>query len=331
MASYSIGIDLGGTKIAAGIVADDGQLLHETSVPTPKTGRDDILGAIWRLVAELTRLAEERGWTPLIGIGVGTAGQVDFATGTVLRGTSNIEDWDDVPVRAWLGQHTDLPVWVDNDVNVLALAEKHLGAGRDADDVICLALGTGVGGGAIVGGHLLHGAFGGAAEFGHITVDMRGPVCKCGFRGCLELYASGTGIARLMREALAVPELADHPGRQAADLSRVSSRDVFAWYKAGDPVAHRVMADVFDALAAGVVSLIHTFNPRVVVLGGGVMRDGAWIRDAVEERVRRWGIPALVEGVDIRLAALGPEAGLVGAAWQAHVYHGMGAGQATRV
>jgi glucokinase len=322
LAGYSIGIDIGGTKIAAGIVDETGRLVHETAAPTPQTGRDAVLQTIARLVTEETRLAQERDWQPLLGVGIGTAGQVDFATGTVLRGTSNVEDWNDVPLRAWMRQHTDLPVWVDNDVNVVALAEKHLGAARDAEDVVCLALGTGVGGGVICGGRLLHGAFGGAAELGHITVDMNGPACKCGFRGCLELYASGTGIARLMREKLEDPRFADHPGRKGGPeaLKRLTSREVFAWAKAGDPAAREVMDTALSALAAGIVSLIHTFNPTLVILGGGVMRDGGWIRDEVAERVLQLGIRSLVDAVDIRLAALGPEAGLIGAAWQPWVY-----------
>jgi glucokinase len=322
MGEYSIGIDIGGTKIAGGLVDKEGQIVSQRSVATPYAGGMAVVEAVTDLIQHLKSDAQA-GRDSVIGVGVGTAGQIDFAGGRVLSGTTNIRDWNDVPLRQLLEEATRLPVWVDNDGNVMTLAEAHAGAARGHADVVCLTLGTGVGGGVLSGGRLLRGAWGGAAELGHITVNFAGPPCNCGFRGCLEVYASGTGIAQRMRERLihrrhqALPEVAE---RAAAGLDSITSHDVFAWMRAGDPLATETVQEMTQALAFGLVSLIHTFNPTVVVLGGGIMADGEWLRAAVERQVRQLGVRSLVHPVAIRLAHFGPVAGLVGAASQVWSY-----------
>ncbi|CAM3779126.1 ROK family protein [Alicyclobacillus pomorum] len=320
---YSIGIDIGGTKIAGAIVHQEGRIVTRKTVPTPEKGRHAVLQSLRLLLDALLEEAARLGVNPLVGIGIGTAGQIDFARGRVLSGTTNIPDWNDVPLRDILSESYDLPVWVDNDVNVMALAERSLGAAKGHDDVVCLALGTGVGGGVISGGHLVRGAWGGACELGHITVDMNGPDCSCGFRGCLEAYASGVAIARRMKHqlALAVGD-ADTPAVRAyhKDPDCVTSRAVFQWFKEGDPLATAVISETVQALAFGVVTLIHTFNPTIVVLGGGVMEDGEWLRALVERQVRTLGVRSLVDPVQIVLSTHGADAGVLGAAYQCFTY-----------
>ncbi len=320
---YSIGIDIGATKIAGAIVHREGRIVTRKTVLTPEEGRHAVLQSLRLLLNELLNEATRLGVQPLSGIGIGTAGQIDFAHGRVLSGTTNIPDWNDVPLRDILSELYELPVWIDNDVNVMALAERAFGVAKGHDDMVCLALGTGVGGGVISGGNLVRGAWGGACELGHITVDMNGPVCNCGFRGCLEAYVSGVAIARRMKQQLALAVTsADTPSVRAYQRNPdgVTSRAVFQWFMEGDPLAAAVISETVQALAFGVVTLIHTFNPTIVVFGGGVMEDGEWLRALVDRQVRMLGLRSLVDPVQIALSTHGSDAGVVGAAYQCFTY-----------
>lgn len=319
---YSIGIDIGGTKIAAGIINREGSVLIKKVFSTPQETKNSIIQLLENIIFSLTETArtEEK---KLVGIGIGTAGQIDFEKGKVLSGTANIKDWNDVALRDILSKKTDLPIYIENDVNVLALAEQQLGAGRNVENLICLALGTGVGGGVITGGELLRGAWGGGAELGHITVNMNGPLCNCGFQGCVEVYSSGTGIARMMREEL--DAYRDSEGNN--DLlyyqkhpKEVTSRLVFELNNAGNEVAVKVVETAINALSYAIVSMIHTFNPSMIILGGGVLHEGEWFIQKVRERIGILGIRSLVDPVEIKSAQLGDDAGLIGAAIQPWVY-----------
>ncbi|WP_010282944.1 ROK family protein [Bacillus timonensis] len=319
---YSIGIDIGGTKIAAGIINKMGSVVIKKTFSTPQETKDSIIQLLENIIFSLSETAKTEG-KKLVGIGIGTAGQIDFEKGKVLSGTANIKDWNDVPLRDILSQKTDLPIFVENDVNVLALAEQQLGVGRNVENLICLALGTGVGGGVITGGKLLRGAWGGGAELGHITVDMNGPLCNCGFQGCVETYTSGTGIARMMREAL----ITYHESEGNSELlyyqkhpEEVTSRLVFELMSAGNEVAERVVGTAINALSFAIVSMIHTFNPTLIILGGGVLQEGEWFINKVRERVGELGIRSLVDPVEIKGTQLGNDAGLIGSAIQPWVY-----------
>jgi glucokinase len=305
----SIGIDIGGTKIALGLADQSGTILAKTVVPTPKAGRREILSIMKEKVYSLMEEADSKDWPKIIGIGIGTAGQIDFKNGCVLSGTTNIQGWNNVPLREEIENAFLLPVWVDNDVNVVLLAEKYLGAAVDENDVVCLALGTGVGGAVISGGEILRGSWGSAAELGHISIDLNGPLCNCGFRGCLETYASGPSIARMMKERLGT-----HGGEQ------ITSQYVFSLFQQGDRTAVSVIDTMIHSLSFAIVNFIHTFNPSVVLLGGGVMSNGEWILEAVKEKIKTLGLRSMVDPVKVVSAKLGPDAGLIGAAYQSFVY-----------
>ncbi|MEH7234957.1 ROK family protein [Bacillus sp. JJ1562] len=319
---YSIGIDIGGTKIAAGIINREGNVLLKKVFSTPQETKDSIIHLLENIIFSLSETAKTEG-KRLVGIGIGTAGQIDFEKGKVLSGTANIKDWNDVALRDILSKKTNLPIYIENDVNVLALAEQQFGAGRNVENLICLALGTGVGGGVITGGKLLRGAWGGGAELGHITVDMNGPLCNCGFQGCVEVYSSGTGIARMMREEL---DSYSESVRNSELLyyqkhpEEVSSRLVFELLNSGNEVAEKVVDTAINALSYAIVSMVHTFNPSMIILGGGVLRDGEWFIQKIRERVATIGIRSLVDPVDIKGTQLGNDAGLIGAAIQPWVY-----------
>lgn len=201
---YAIGVDVGGTKINAGWISAEGEVLHSHTIPTAAGEvrvMDRILEAIWAVHALKDEvLPEGAGFA---GIGVGTAGQVDAETGSIRFASDLLPGYTGTKVKQELEETFGVPVYVDNDVNVLALTELKLGAGRGAKHLICLALGTGVGGAIVVDGRIVHGAWGGAAELGHLSVDFNGLPCVCGGVGCLEQYASGTGIAKRMNMKLA--------------------------------------------------------------------------------------------------------------------------------
>lgn len=303
----TIGVDIGGTKLAAGLVASDGRVLARTRRPTPAEDSEGIIDVVVDAVEEMCAHAGSAA----LPVGVGAAGIID-REGCV-RYAPNI-DWADEPLRATLEKRLGTLVSVDNDANAAAWAEYRCGAARDAgDSMIMLTLGTGVGGGLVLGGRLVRGAGGLGAEFGHIIVAEGGPECGCGNRGCLEALCSGTAIGRAAaheRAAGRIPEdslLSDQP-----DLT---GKAVTAAAEAGDESARDVLARVGVWLGVGIASLVNALDPEIVVVGGGAMNAGDLIlgsaREAAAARIMGRGfraIPAIVP------AELGDDAGLIGAA-----------------
>ncbi|MFS0839756.1 ROK family protein [Paenibacillus sp. 1P03SA] len=309
----AIGVDIGGTKINAGLVTREGGVLHTVSLGTMAgTARteDRVLQAVETLMAEASAASAGRACA---GIGVGSAGQIDWAAGSVRSASDLIPGYAGTPLRRILEQRFGLPVVVDNDVNVLALTERLLGAGRGSSSFVCLALGTGVGGAVVADGRLLHGAWGGGGELGHLSVDFNGPACLCGGRGCLEQYASGTSIARRMREKLAGYGLPDEG---------IDTREVFARWKSGDAVAAEVMEETLAALGSAVASLIHALNPELIVIGGGVAEAGDDLFEGVRREAAQRTMPSMWKGVRIEPAYRGNWSGMIGAALQVWEYAG---------
>jgi len=308
---HSIGVDIGATKMLAGIVREDGVVLHRIRVNTPAHDGAQVVRTLVTLLAEL-QTCEVLKTISLAGVGIGTAGQVDFVNGCVLSGTPNILNWANVELRKTLQPITGLPVWVDNDVNVQLLAEASLGVAVAKRHVVMLSLGTGIGGAAMMNGELLHGSWGGAAEFGHMTVDFQGPLCNCGARGCLELFASGAGIAAQMAQRLGLVE------GQAKELT---GEMVFRKAKQGDVLANEVLDQAIAALTAASVNLAHSFNPEMIVFAGGIMAEGNGALDRVRQAFAIHGISSLLGTVTLANARFGSDAGLVGAALQPHHCH----------
>ncbi|WP_442593834.1 ROK family protein [Neobacillus sp. D3-1R] len=311
--SVSIGIDIGGTKMAVGLLDRTGDILYKKVIQTPETGKNEIIHLLKGEINNLKDWANQNRIPDIVGIGIGTAGQIDFPNGRVLSGTTNIRDWNNVELRKEMESTFQIPVWVDNDVNVLLLAEKYLGVARGQDEVICFSLGTGVGGAVITKGEIMRGLFGAAAELGHISIDMHGPDCNCGFKGCLELYASGTGIARMMKDKLMTSNM-------TINKNEINSRLVFELYHKGNELAKEVIETSITALAFGVVSCIHTFNPGMIILGGGVVENGEWFVDLLKEKLKSLGLQSMIKPVKIVLAKLGPDSGLIGAGYQSFIY-----------
>lgn len=303
--AMTIGIDVGGTKIAAGVVSTDGHVVEEQRRQTPAADPDKTEDAIIDLVRELA------GRHDIEGVGIGAAGYVD-ADRAVVMFAPNLA-WRDEPLRDKLEQHLDLPVVVENDVNAAAWGEFSFGAGADIDDLLMVAVGTGVGGGIVIKGELLRGSFGVAAEIGHLRVVPQGLPCGCGRRGCWEQYASGRA---LVREAVSQVRPGDALlERAGGDPARIEGGMVTQGAQDGDELCLRLLIDLGHWLGEGIASLAAVLDPRVVVIGGGVSEAGDLLMASVEEAFDQH-LPAAEHHprLEMRLATLGNEAGMIGAA-----------------
>lgn len=307
----AIGIDLGGTNIKAGVVAADGGVLASASLPTlAHEGPVAVVGRMAALAGQMKAAAP----APPAGVGVGSPGPLDPTTGT-LYFTPNMPGWDNFPLGGRLAELTGLAVKVENDANCAALAESWLGAGRGARAVILLTLGTGIGGGIILDGRLVNGARVTAGEVGHIGINWEGPKCGCGSRGCLEAYCGTAGILARARELLDKPGtvslLRDLAGPEYEKLTPALIGEAA---RKGDGPALSVFRETGRLLGVGIASLVNLFAPDVVIIGGGVAANADFLFPAVREEIRRRAMRPGNEQVKLVAAALGNEAGLVGAA-----------------
>jgi len=309
VAGLSIGVDVGGTKIAGGVVDGAGKIVARTRRETPSTDPPAIVHNIIAVVEELRTLHE------IEAVGVGSAGFVDAARSTVLF-APNLA-WRDVPVRDQVAGATGLPVVVENDANAAAWGEFRYGAAEDVDDMICVTVGTGIGGGLVLAGSIYRGAHGVGAEPGHMRVVPDGHLCGCGNRGCLEQYASGSA---LVREARA---LASSRSVFAARLLELSGGDpgaitgpmVTGAAREGDEPSRELLADLGRWLGEGLASFAALLDPAVFVIGGGVSEAGDLLLSPATAAFRRnlTGRGHRPEA-EIRIATLGNDAGIVGAA-----------------
>ncbi|MDH6128898.1 ROK family protein [Kitasatospora sp. GP82] len=295
-------IDIGGTKIAAALVDGDGTLLARTQRPTPAAlDEDSVLGAV---VDALDELAAAPGWSEVRALGVGSAGPVDISRGTV--SPVNIPGWRGFPIVDRLSGHPavkGLPVVLAGDGIAIAAAEHRFGAARPYDNVLCMVVSTGVGGGLVLNGELHTGTTGNAGHIGHITVDLDGDPCPCGSRGCVEQLASGTAIARYALRSGWRPA--------AEDASAVA---VAAAARAGDPIALAAYHRAARALAAGIAATATLVELDAVVIGGGVAQVGALLLDPLRDHLRTYAALPFAAGIAVHRAELGTDAGLVGAA-----------------
>jgi glucokinase len=307
--TLACGIDVGGTKIAGGVVDDAGSVLEELQVTSPATDAHAIEAAIEKLVTELaTRHKIE-------AVGVGAAGYIDKSRSVVLF-APNLA-WRDLDLKADLEKTLGLPVVVENDANAAAWGEFQFGAGHDVDDLLLVTVGTGVGGGVVLDGSLYRGAFGVGAEIGHMRVVPDGIRCGCGNRGCFEMYASGSALVREARAAARAGSLlaADLVDLAGGDVEAITGPLITQSARAGDPFALEQLASVGRWLGEGIASLAAVLDPAVVVIGGGVSAADDLLLDPVR---RAFSTQLTGRGhrpiLEIRRARLGNRAGLIGAA-----------------
>ncbi len=304
----AVGIDVGGTK-AAGVLVDpehEGAIVERALVETPADDAEATIRTVVGLARELIASRDD-----VAAVGLGAAGMVDLQG--VLRFAPNVA-WRDAPLATRIARAVGLPTTVENDANAAAWGEFRFGAGRGSADMLLLTVGTGIGGGIVSGGRLIRGAHGFGAEVGHIIVEPGGPRCGCGNLGCWEQVASGRAIDRLGREAAV-----EHPDTLIADLAgdprKVSGRHVTEAARRGDRIAAHIIEEVGRRLGQGIGGLVNVLDPDVVVIGGGVVEAGEPFLEAARRAyLDAVQAPAQRPDVPILAAALGNEAGAVGAA-----------------
>lgn len=316
-AQYIIGVDLGGTNIAAGAVSVDGtRHLAMQSIPTnPSLGDEGVAERIVGLVDRVILDAIEETSTvrrDFIGVGIGAPGPLDRERGVVII-APNL-GWANFPLRERIQEGLGLPATLDNDANCATFGEWWQGAGRGSSNLIGLTIGTGIGGGIILRGKLYHGASDVAGEIGHTTIDVNGRHCKCGNYGCLEAYASGPAIATRAREIMVREEGESViPSMVSGRLDQITAQTVYDAAKAGDQVASEIVRDTARYLGAGIANLLNIFNPDTVVIAGGVTAAGEALFGPLHREVRRRAFSPAVHAVRIVPGELPGTAGVVGA------------------
>ncbi|MGH6943741.1 MAG: ROK family protein [Geminicoccaceae bacterium] len=309
MNEVALAVDLGGTNLRCGVVNAEGELVTESS---QSSGSDEGPEAVVRRIARLVKLvADDQELPGDVPIGVVAPGPLNPRTG-IVRYAPNLKGWDEVPLRSMLEDATGRRVVVGNDANAQALGEFYFGAARGVENLVYVALGTGLGGGVIAKGRLVDGIDGLGGELGHTTVNMDGPRCTCGSAGCAEAYCSGWAIARdgqllvdSNRSAL-VAELAGGKPVEAPHVSQAAKR--------GDEAARDVIRQAGWALGAALGNFVNIFNPEMVVIGGGLAEIGAMLIDPARLALRRFALPDMLDRLEIREAALGGSVGIYGAA-----------------
>lgn len=300
----AIGVDVGGTKIAAAVVTPEGEILKEVRYPTPTSGP--------RLVESIIRAILEVGdGYEAGGVCLAVAGLILARENTVVF-SPNLRAVEGIPLKREIEPKIGLPLTVENDANAAAWGEFRFGAGGEVDDLVFVALGTGIGGGVISHGALLRGAQGAAGELGHVTVHATGPRCACGNRGCLEAVASGTAIARRARDKAS--ENPYSPLGRLAVRRKILGEDVTRLAREGDEVALSVLEETGRWLGVGLAGFVNVFNPEVLAVGGGVMEAGELILESARDEVHLRARSPSRDLVKVKVASLGPDSGVLGAA-----------------
>ena len=288
----ALGIDVGGTKIRAGLVREDGHIQRITEVKTEANeGSTQVVRRILSLIGAFTD--EE-----ITGIGIGTAGQVGL-DGTILSATKTIPGWAGTPLEKIITQQTNLPAKVVNDVQAMALGELYFGDGEGTEHFLCLALGTGVGGAIVCGGKLFRGASGAAGEMGHLVIHAHGRACPCGKKGCLEAYISGTALSDRYTERLGVKK---------------STTEFFEDARTDQPAARDLLSQFLDDLVCGLASLVTIFNPHRVILGGGLGETLTEYLPEIKNRFSNELSHAAMMPLQLSISKLGGSAMILGAA-----------------
>ena len=307
-----VGIDLGGTNIAVGLVDEEGKILHKDSTPTLlERGPEPIIEDMGKLSLKVIK---DAGYTldDVKAIGIGAPGIADPKTGVMVFCT-NLR-WHMVPLRELLQKVINKPVFIDNDATVAGLAESVAGVSAGIANSVFLTLGTGVGGGVVINHKIYSGSHGVGSELGHMTVQCEGRKCTCGSTGCWEQYSSATALIRQGREAVE-----GHPEslilkKVNGDASKIEARTIIDAAREGDPIACKVYDKYIYYLAIGIVAIINAFDPEVIVLGGGVSKAGDFLLEPLRKKVAEYVFYKDLPYAEIKIATLGNDAGIIGAA-----------------
>lgn len=312
---YILGIDIGGTNLVVGAVTEDGTGMrgYHTEPTGAPDGPDVVINRI--IAMANTAIATTRAEDPaaqILGVGIGSPGPLDRDKGLVIF-TPNLR-WKNMPLRDRIAKGLGLEAALDNDANCAMLGEHWVGAARGAKNAVCITIGTGIGGGIVVDGNLVHGASDVAGEIGHITIEVNGRRCGCGNDGCLEAYASGPAIARRAMESIDAGASSDLPIMVNGQPSAITAQTVFEAAARGDALADEVVRDTARYLGVGIANMLNIMNPEVVVVCGGVTLAGDHLFVPLRREVARRAFKPAVDACRIVPGALIGTAGVVGAA-----------------
>ena len=306
MKKYVIGVDLGGTKISTAISTIEGNILANVVLPTKaEEGEVAVLGRIIQSIDEVI-VGSSTSIDEVEAIGIGSPGPLDAKKGIIIT-TPNLP-FKDYNLVQPLKEKYNIPVYLDNDANAAAIGEYMFGAGKGKESIIYFTVSTGVGGGAVLDGKVYRGHTSNALEIGHTTVDPNGPRCNCGNLGCLEAMPSGTAIAKKGKEAVST-----NVETSLKKYDTITSYEVFKEAEAGDEVAKDIIDNALTYLGIGVANAIATFDPEMIIIGGGVSKAGDIVFDTVKKVVNKRCFKSMAESCEIVPAGLGSDAGVVGA------------------
>jgi glucokinase len=309
-----VGLDVGGTTMKAGVVDDLGQPLSAVSLPTEaykgqEHGLERMCETIRQAVARANLRLDE-----IAAIGVATPGTMDIPAGIILD-PPNLHPWRNVPVRRFIQDMFKIPTAFQNDANAAAYGEFWVGAGRDAHSMVLYTLGTGVGGGIVIGDLVLEGEHSHGAELGHVKIELTNPrQCGCGRWGCLEAYASATSVVKRAQEALAQDGGKSALHRVNLGRGEMTSKDIFDAAAAGDALAAKIVEETAFYLSVGAMNMMHTIDPDMVVFAGGMIAAGESFLERIRYHVKQLAFPVPAAKTQIRYALLGTDAGFIGAA-----------------
>ncbi len=310
---YYIGVDLGGTNIAIGIVNQDMEIVRKTSIPTdcPRDAEeivDDIVKTIGELCVQMSIEIESLEW-----IGVGTPGSVNSETGVVER-AHNLGFYD-TPLMDIISDRISAPCFVENDANAAAYGEFLAGAAKGAKNAVCVTIGTGIGGGIIIDSKIYSGSNFFGAELGHMVIDMNGKQCNCGRKGCMEQYCSATALIEQTKEAMLNNKYSVMWELCGGELEKVSGRTAFDAMKKDDETAKNIIKTYIGYLGCGITNLINIFQPDILMVGGGISKEGETLLAPIREYVSRESFDCNpIKATKIVAAQLGNDAGIIGAA-----------------
>ncbi|HGI1834890.1 TPA: ROK family glucokinase [Streptococcus agalactiae] len=314
MSKKLLGIDLGGTTIKFGILTLEGEVQEKWAIETNtlENGRHIVSDIVESLKHRLSLYGLTKD--DFLGIGMGSPGAVDRTSKTV-TGAFNLNWADTQEVGSVIEKEVGIPFFIDNDANVAALGERWVGAGANNPDVVFVTLGTGVGGGVIADGNLIHGVAGAGGEIGHMIVDPEnGFTCTCGNKGCLETVASATGVVRVARQLAEQYEGSSAIKAAIDNGDTVTIKDIFIAAEDGDKFANSVVERVSRYLGLAAANISNILNPDSVVIGGGVSAAGEFLRSRVEKYFVTFAFPQVKKSTKIKIAELGNDAGIIGAA-----------------
>ena len=308
-----LAIDLGGTKIITALVSDKGEIIaRKYCLTLANKGTESVINRILSTVDSFLNL-RNMSVRQLNAISIAAAGVIDMEKGIITR-SPNLPGWIDIPLRSIVKEKFQVDTFLINDANAAVLGEYQFGAGKGLSNLILITLGTGIGGGIIINGRLYFGASGGAGEIGHMTIDVNGPRCSCGNTGCLEMFASGTAIAREAIRRINDGEKSSLTSVVKGKIKNITAEKVEKVAREGDYLASDVIARAASYLGAGMVNLVNIFNPEMIIIGGGMSEMGELLLDPIRHAVRERAFHLSAQAVRIVPAQLGSDAGVSGAA-----------------